>query len=656
MDESSGRRKDSLNDHHLSAYNVSVESGIQGAAVGIGSGAYLQGSSSHDYDGSGGAFSIAFWTKISSDIDQEILKKIDTTDGYKLEFESSSNHFIFTGLKNGYTTTVESTTSISTGTWYFLHAGWNPISKEIFIQVNNGTKIEASHTSNLSSTAVFYIGGDGSAFQVDEFALFGSLLDTNEISWIYNSGAGRSFSEYGFITDPTATPTQNPTATPFDYPKNVISDPSMITDQDNEYSPWMGRDFDSSDCGSYSSDFETNYWGITGACFERGLDGYWWTIESPYLPAGYASDGFYQEFNWPEYGDMFLTVWFRSLSETQCSSARLHLYAQGGSNWYLVENVYFGDICGDWQRMTYHFSAGSNCPLDTGCPSTYRIHFMTNESTAYEPECGGITYDHDAVLFVDGVTLSTIGFYGCPNEPGQPEPTTTTQPTLTPSPTGLATNTPWPTATPAATSAGYPTPTPSRTALPFASWTPRPTTTAWPTPTPVYVSTYWLTPGGDWGTPLVPTLAPIATIPAISAAFTPNSTYQARVDAASTSVAFGSIMETRMFTMTDGLISYTVDLDQYIVGSPDLETAFDPESTGTIDSPKFSLKYLAMILAWFKGLMQYIPNLAPFLLAFLAAFLWRFGVVFVGFLIRVIAFLTSLLARIIELILEFIPG
>jgi len=235
-------------------------------------------------------------------------------------------------------------------------------------------------------------------------------------------------------------------------------------------------------------------------------------------------------------------------------------------------------------------------------------------------------------------------------------PTWTPYPTWTATPTGTLTFTPTPTnsPTPLPTSAGQ-TSTPSPTSLPFYTWTPRPTTTAWPTSTPVYVSTSWLTPAGEWGTPIIPTLAPIATIPAISAGFTPNATYQARVESVSTSIAFGSIMETRMFTMTEGLISYTIDLDQYIVGAPDLETAFDPASTGTITNPKFTLKYLAMILAWFKGLMQYIPHLAPFLLAFLAAFLWRFWVVFVGFAIRAIAFMTSLLARIIELILEFLP-
>lgn len=413
--------------------------------------------------------------------------------------------------------------------------------------------------------------------------------------------------------------------------------------------PWYDREFAQDGCYSPSgmtSDWGTEFWGITDICTgPGGEDGFWWTAETNQGDMT-GNDGFRQSFTWPGYSDMYLTYWLRTLPG-DCSHVRIEIY-YGGS--YLVGTERFTACSGSgWTRFTRHFPAATSCPVGMGCPGDYEIRFLTENTPIWDSSCYQTNYDWDRMIFVDGVSLSPTGYYGCPGEPGEPEPTPLPSSTPTPSPTwdpADPTWTPWPTATPQPTGTTMPSRTPTYTQVPFTTWTSAPTYTPWPTVTPLPLSTSYSTPPGAWGTPLFPTLAPIATVEKVGG-FTPNATYEAKLEAASTSIAFGSAFATKVYTLTQ--FSFDLDLDPLTFYT----TSLTP--TATMTNPMFNLRWVTLPIGYIKGFVRYMPNLAPLIIALFAVFLWMIAIEVVSFGYRIIVWVIDKLERILNALGEWIP-
>jgi hypothetical protein len=256
--------------------------------------------------------------------------------------------------------------------------------------------------------------------------------------------------------------------------------------------------------------------------------------------------------------------------------------------------------------------------------------------------------------------------------PVTPSPTPSYTPTggWTPSPTitPTATTTPTATFTPLPTSPGQ-TATPSPTWV-YATWTPAATYTPFPTATPLpgawdQTSTPpYATPPGLWATPSWPTLTPIGTLEPLPG-FTPDATWEAKVDSVSTAIAFGSNFQTRIYTMTNNMCGATLVPNLEITATPDeaegkvFHGFFGDDDvytyTGTITEPLWTMRYIGMPIAYAKGLYYYMPYLGPIILILLAIAAWRVGVVLFEVVVKVAAFLISLLARLLEIIGEYIP-
>jgi len=97
----------------------------------------------------------------------------------------------------------------STGVWYFLYAYFDATAGQCGISINNGTidtgtvtGTPNTQTASLNIGRWGYTGGfpfylDG---KLDEIGIWNRNLTTDELTWLYNAGSGRSFSELSQVT------------------------------------------------------------------------------------------------------------------------------------------------------------------------------------------------------------------------------------------------------------------------------------------------------------------------------------------------------------------------------------------------------------------------------------------------------------------------
>lgn len=223
-----------------------------------------------------------------------------------------------------------------------------------------------------------------------------------------------------------------------------------------------------------------------------------------------------------------------------------------------------------------------------------------------------------------------------------PFPTWTLVPTWTPTPTGTLTLTPTPTnsSTPYPTSAGQ-TSTPTMTPIPYLTWTPRPTYTPFPSLTPIPVTMLFSTPAGGWATLDIPTIAPVGTTAPIDFGFTPDATYVSQMSEISTAVHDAELFYSDIMTMTNWSTGLSFNPSNYIT---------TVSSSGTITNPVFFVSKLTLPIGYIKGVIRYMPNLAPLLIFMMAAFLYMVAVRFIKLAYTIIMWVIEKLERIWEAI------
>ena len=105
---------------------------------------------------------------------------------------------------------VQSTTILSTSTWYFC-VGRHRNGNNVEIMINAVSEETATHTAGIyNGTAAFEIGAynvNSSNFDgiIDEVGVWNRVLTDDEVTYLYNAGAGRT---YAAITGLTATAQQ----------------------------------------------------------------------------------------------------------------------------------------------------------------------------------------------------------------------------------------------------------------------------------------------------------------------------------------------------------------------------------------------------------------------------------------------------------------
>lgn len=200
MDETSGTRADSHGSNDLTDNNT-----VGSATAVVSNGADFEASNSEHLsitDGSqtgldltGGSFSWNFWWKPESISRQFFIAKASGA-GYTLEYNGGS-WFLF--CNDGSSTETSISGSMTAGNQYMITVTNDGANWELFI---NGSS-QGTNTTRTpgNSSATLYIGSQttGTALYIDgvmdELAVFDDVLTSAEITWLYNSGSGRSYSD-----------------------------------------------------------------------------------------------------------------------------------------------------------------------------------------------------------------------------------------------------------------------------------------------------------------------------------------------------------------------------------------------------------------------------------------------------------------------------
>lgn len=157
--------------------------------------------------GSTDPFSIIGWMNmVNRNYDYEVLGKwasgtlewriyYDYLPGKELKFGVSSNG-------SSETATAESNLSMQQGQWYFFHA-YHDGAGTIGIEVDDGSSGSTGSGVTNSNGSQLWLGdtsaGAGNPLwgYLDEVAIFGRVLTAGEVTWLYNSGSGRTYTDLG---------------------------------------------------------------------------------------------------------------------------------------------------------------------------------------------------------------------------------------------------------------------------------------------------------------------------------------------------------------------------------------------------------------------------------------------------------------------------
>lgn len=201
LEESSGTRVDSHGSNDLTDNNtVTSGTGIQGTAADFedANSEYLTDPNTGQYDVTSGSVSV--WVKIenfsvgtiSPGIWSTTLSNASATGGVTLRYSyiDKKVNFYVGNSGGGYT---ESTTALTTGTWYHIVATWTPSAIKVYVNGSNeGTD---STVSTVTAGTTLHIGKDAPNARyfdglIDEVGFWSKELSSTEVTDLYNSGSG----------------------------------------------------------------------------------------------------------------------------------------------------------------------------------------------------------------------------------------------------------------------------------------------------------------------------------------------------------------------------------------------------------------------------------------------------------------------------------
>lgn len=147
-------------------------------------------------------YSIVVWMEHNDRAsNQALLSKNGAApnSSYFLYHIQSSNVFYFMVSGDGTAQPAVETTSGYTSGVHMIVCTHDPVANEIAISVDAGTPVTASFSGGVNSTTtVPYIGRDRSSYSqatYDEISWWRKKLSADEITWLYNGGDGRQYSD-----------------------------------------------------------------------------------------------------------------------------------------------------------------------------------------------------------------------------------------------------------------------------------------------------------------------------------------------------------------------------------------------------------------------------------------------------------------------------
>jgi RHS repeat-associated protein len=205
MNEASGARNDSHGTNHLTDNNtVASAAGIKGNAASFvtANQEYLSIADNASISTGNIDFTIVANVYLNSTgTSFAIVNKADNVDqyDYRLVFIANSGFRLRVGPSTASVTVTSD--PVLANTWYTVIAWHDSVTDTINIQVNNGPVKSTSFVGGTMDTVhpltvgAYSGGGSGLDGRIDEVALYKRVLTSGERAWLYNNGAGRTYTE-----------------------------------------------------------------------------------------------------------------------------------------------------------------------------------------------------------------------------------------------------------------------------------------------------------------------------------------------------------------------------------------------------------------------------------------------------------------------------
>lgn len=214
LDETSGTRYGASGKHNLTDYNtVGYASGKKGNAADfeVNNSEGLYKADHADYSFGNEDFSVGCWFKMESlpaaNANYGLITKY-YTDGNQREWSFDIRNETPVGCRmyvtnNGSSAgTPAAIEAKELGVWYFVVGGYDSVNDIIWVCVDAGEKVTVSQsvgcrdgTSQLNIGCKNNHAGSFMDGLIDEAFIFKKTLSADEISWLYNSGNGRTYED-----------------------------------------------------------------------------------------------------------------------------------------------------------------------------------------------------------------------------------------------------------------------------------------------------------------------------------------------------------------------------------------------------------------------------------------------------------------------------
>jgi len=218
LDEASGNAIDSTaNGNTLTETSGTIESAEGGRDFEAGDTEYFTKADNADLSFADEVFTIGCWVKLESKTgDRNLITKYNygaDKREYGLQYDTDTDRFRIRISPTGTNTNIAdlyagSEGAVSTGTKYFVLTWHDPVANKVYIQIDNGTVDDVSHTYGCSDNdSPFILGADWndgtpnglmdgimwSAF------VYAGVMTADERTWMYNGGTPRKWNELGIL-------------------------------------------------------------------------------------------------------------------------------------------------------------------------------------------------------------------------------------------------------------------------------------------------------------------------------------------------------------------------------------------------------------------------------------------------------------------------
>jgi hypothetical protein len=144
-----------------------------------------------------------------------LISKLNGANEYGLQYQNAGAYLswnIRNSANDGWGTLhATSAGALSTATWYFITAGHDSVNNLIYVTLNAGSPESTAWSQGCNdSTSSFRLGDQNASGYFDglmaKVGVWKKVLTTDERTWLYNSGTGRTYAQIvAGMTPPEST-------------------------------------------------------------------------------------------------------------------------------------------------------------------------------------------------------------------------------------------------------------------------------------------------------------------------------------------------------------------------------------------------------------------------------------------------------------------